>query len=339
MERLKVGLIGAGFIGMYHARVFDESFGSKLVAIADSDPSAKERVAKSFKCDFYSSYQEMLAKADIDAVSICLPDDNHVEPVLAAAKAKKHILLEKPMARTVADCLRIKEACDRNGVRLMIAHILRFDPGYRRLCDAVQNGEIGEVLHLSAGRKNSRLLAQRLKGQTSMLFYVGIHDIDAVQWCSRKRITRVYAQRVVNINRKWNSEDAIYVLANLGDNVIANFEYSWTFPANFPAGLRAKLDIYGSKSCAFLDRFDMGVEIYKEKDADLTYELTDLIHWPEFNGRVLGDLKYEIEHFIDALVNNRPFLMPTEDAISAVNVIEAIFESYTKNQPVEVKRV
>ena len=340
MERLKVGVIGAGFIGMYHARIFDESFGSELVAVADSDPSAKERVRKSFKkCDYYSSYEEMLKKADIDAVSICLPDDNHVEPCLAAAKAKKHILLEKPMARTVADCLKIKEACEKNGVRLMVAHILRFDPGYRRVYDAVKGGEIGEVLHLSAGRKNSRLLAQRLKGQTSMLFYVGIHDIDAVQWVSQKRITRVYAQRVVNINKKWNSEDAIYVLANLGDNVIANFEYSWTFPANFPAGLRAKLDIYGSKSAAFLDRFDMGLEIYKEKDAEQTYELTDIMHWPESHGRVLGDLKYELEHFIEALLNKQEFLMPTDDAISAVSVIEAIFESYKKNVPVDVKKV
>ena len=338
MERLKVGVIGAGFIGMYHARIFDESFGSELVAVADSDPSAKERV-KSFKrCAYYDSYEEMLRKADIDAVSICLPDDNHVEPCLAAAKAKKHILLEKPMARTAADCLKIKTACENNGVRLMVAHVLRFDPAYRRLYDAVKGGELGEVLHLSAGRKNSRLLAKRLMGQTSMLFYVGIHDIDAVQWVSQKRITRVYAQRVVNINKKYNSEDAIYVLANLGDNVIANFEFSWTFPANFPAGLRSRLDVYGSKSTAFLDRFDMGLQIYKEKDAEQTFELTDVAHWPESHGRVLGDLKYELEHFTDALLNNQDFLVPTDDALSAVSVIEAIFASYKKDAAVDVKK-
>lgn len=337
MEKLKIGVIGAGFIGWLHARIIHESFGADLVAIADANTKLKGRVKEEFNCGFYNSYEEMLKDADIDAVSICLPDDNHVSPAVAAAKAGKHILIEKPMARTVKDCLTIKNACDSSGVRLMPAHVLRFDPGYIRLSEAVKNGEIGDVIHLSAERKNSRLLAERLKGQTSMLFYVGIHDIDAVQWCSQKRITKVYAQRLVNINKKWNSEDCIYILANLGGSSIASFEYSWALPKNFPAGLKSKLEIYGTKSTAFLNRFNMGVEIFKEKDQDLPYELTDIIHWPEANERILGDLKYEVEHFVDAIINGKEFLMLMDDAISAVNVIEAIFESYQKNIPVEVK--
>jgi predicted dehydrogenase len=338
MKTLKVGVIGAGFIGSLHARIYRESFGSELVAIADSNPKVKDTVAKDLGCAYYSSYEEMLQKADIDAVSICLPDTDHVEPALAAARAKKHILLEKPMARTVKECLKIKEACDKSKVKLMVAHVIRFDPAYKRLYDAVHDGEVGEVLHVNAARRNSRLLAERLKGQTSMLFYVGIHDIDALQWCTHKKITRVFAQRVVNINKKWNSEDCIYILANLGDNAVASINYSWTFPANFPAGLRSNMEIYGSKSTALLDRFDMGLQIYKEKEAETTYELTDIIHWPEVNGRIEGDLKCEIEHFIDAIVNNKAPLMPTDDAISAVNVIEAILESCQKDAPVDVKR-
>lgn len=339
MTRLKVGLIGRGSIGWYHGRVLNESCNAELVAVADANPSIKDQVKKDFGCDFYTDYKEMLKKANIDAVSICLPDNNHVEPSIAAATAGKHILLEKPMARTVKDCLKIKKACDDNKIRLMVAHVLRFDPGYKRLYDSVKNNELGEVIHISAGRKNSKLLAQRLKGQTSMLFHVGIHDIDVVQWVSQKKITKVYAQRVVNINKKWNSEDCIYVLANLDGNAVVSFEFSWTFPENFPARLRAKLEVYGSKATAYLDRFDLGVQIYKEKDADLTLELTDIIHWPEVNGKIVGDLKYEIDHFCEAILKNEEFLVPTGDAISAVNVIESIFESYEKGIPVAVKKL
>ncbi len=339
MDQLKIGVIGAGYIGTYHARIIQESFGARLVAVADADPGAKDRVRKDFGCEFYSSYDELLKKADIDAVSICLPDDNHVAPAVSAAKAGKHILLEKPMARTVADCMKIAEAVEANNVTLMVAHVLRFDPGYTRLHDAVANGEIGEIIHMSAERRNSRLLAQRLRGQTSMLFYVGIHDIDMVQWCSGKRITRVYAQRIANINKKWDSEDCIYVLANLGDSAIVSLEYSWTFPETFPTGLKSKLEIHGSKSTAFLNRFDQGVQIYREKDAAQPFELTDILHWPETNDRVLGDLKYEIDHFIDAVRNKKQPLVKTSDAISAVNVIESIMESYKKSAPVDVKRL
>lgn len=339
MSKLKVGLIGAGFIGWNHGRVLTESCNAELVAVADANPDIGEKIKKDFGCEFYLDYKDMLENAEIDAVDICLPDDNHVEPCVAAANARKHILLEKPMARSVRDCLKIKDVCDDNNVRLMVAHLLRFDGGYKRIYDSVKNGELGDVLHISAGRKNSKLLAQRLKGQTSMLFYVGIHDIDAVQWVANKKITKVYAQRVVNINKKWNSEDCIYVLANLGENAIVSFEYSWALPENFPAGLRSKLEVYGSKATALLDRFDLGVQIYKEKDADLTLELTDYIHWPEINGKVVGDLKYEIDHFCEAILESKEFLMPTSDAISAVNVIEAIFESYEKGIPVEVKKL
>jgi len=339
MKKLKLGVIGAGFIGTIHARIFHESFGARLVAVADADRNAQDRVTKSFGCEYYSDYEEMLKNADIEAVSICLPDVHHVEPALAAARAGKHILLEKPMARTVEECLKIKNAVNKYGVKLMVAHVLRFDPAYKRARDAVANGEIGEVVHLSAERKNSRLLAQRLNGRTSMLFYVGIHDIDAVQWCAGQRITKVYAQRVVNINKEWNSEDCIYILANLGEKIIANFEYSWTLPENFPAGLKSKLEIYGSKSTALLNRFDMGLQIYKEKDTDLPYELYDMIHWPEANDRIVGDLKYELDHFIDSVQSGAEFLMPVDDAISAVNVIEAIMESYQRNVAVEVKKL
>ena len=108
MEQLKVGVIGGGFIGTIHARIFHESFGAQLVAVADAEAKVEDRVKQSFGCQFYTDYEQMLKEADIEAVSICLPDVNHVAPAVAAAKAGKHILLEKPMARTVEDCLKIK---------------------------------------------------------------------------------------------------------------------------------------------------------------------------------------------------------------------------------------
>jgi|LSQX01.1.fsa_nt_gb UDP-N-acetylglucosamine 3-dehydrogenase len=337
MGKLRVGVIGAGFIGTYHARIYAESHGAELVAIADVDKSRGAELKKTLGAAFYTDYREMLANEDIDAVDICLPDDNHVEPVVASAKAGKHILLEKPMARTVKDCKKIKEVCKENGVRIMVGHLLRFEPGYVRMYESVKNKEIGDVIHVSAGRRNSRLIAKRLKDSTSMLFYVGIHDIDALQWCTRKRITRVFAQRVVKVNKKWKSEDCIYVLANLGKDAVAHLEFSWVLPANFPCGLKSNLEIYGSKATAILNKFNQGVEIYREKDTDVPYELPDISHWPEYNGIVGGALKAEIDHFIDAIINKKKFVMPLDDMISAVNVIEAIMESYKKDAPVDVK--
>jgi predicted dehydrogenase len=221
----------------------------------------------------------------------------------------------------------------------MVGHILRFDGGYKRLYDSVKNNELGEVIHISAGRKTSKLLAEILKGRTSLLYHLGVHDIDIVQWVSQQKIKKVYAQRIINVNKKWNSEDCIYVTANLGENAVANFEFAWTFPKDFPAGISAKLEVFGTKATGFVNRCDLGVQIFKEKNENLPVEFTDIIHWPEINGKIVGDLKQEIDHFCEAVLKNEKFLMSTDDAISAVNVVESIFESYKKGIPIEVKEI
>ncbi|GAI84663.1 unnamed protein product, partial [marine sediment metagenome] len=92
-----------------------------------------QKVAERFHCDHYFDFAELLEREDIQAVSIVTPDPFHVELSIAAAEAGKHILLEKPIAQTVEEAQKIKKAADANGVRLMIAHILRFDSRYVQL--------------------------------------------------------------------------------------------------------------------------------------------------------------------------------------------------------------
>jgi predicted dehydrogenase len=339
MDKLRVGIIGCGYMGWFHARVYHESFGAELVAIADKSEDARAKVKSAFGCEVFDDYQGMLSRADIDVVDICMPDEMHVAPAVAAAAAGKHMLIEKPMATSVKDCLKIKNACDSAGVRFMVAHLLRFDPGYRRLYNAVKNGEAGEVIHLSAERKNPRLIAERLQGRASMLFYAGVHDIDLVQWIAQKQITKVYAQRISKLNKPWNTDDCIYILANLGEDTIANIEYSWVLPKSFPSRLKSKMEVYGSRAALFLNRPDRGVEIFKEKDAELPHEFTDVLHWPDLEGFIVGDLKYQIEHFIRAVKAKSDFLMDGRDAISAINVIEAITRSYETGKAVNVPEI
>ncbi|MDD5658548.1 MAG: Gfo/Idh/MocA family oxidoreductase [Actinomycetota bacterium] len=351
MEKLKAGVIGSGFFGRLHSKVISESESVKLVAIADKNKSLKKNIESFFNCNFYDNYMEMIEKEKLDFVSICTPDDLHVEPCVFAAENKVNILLEKPMARTVSDCHKIMDTCKKNNTRIMIAHLLRFDPAYKKLFDCVSNGDLGEVLHLSAERGSSKIVAEKLNGQTSLLFYIGVHDIDIAQWITGKKITKVYAQKVKYINNKWNMDDCISVLANFGDRTIGNFQFSLTFPKNFPAGLKSKFEIYCSKGTAFLNKFNQGLEIYKDteesfknfseeerwtKNVNLPFELVDITHWPDIYDKITGDLKNEIDHFISCLSKDKEFSMNAEDATSAVNVIEHIFKSISENKPLEI---
>lgn len=334
MKQLKFGVIGMGFIGFLHARVINEIPNSELVAVADMDKKALKKAAAMFGCKTYENYEEMLAKADIEAVSVCTPDQFHLAPALAVAHAGKHLLCEKPIATTLKEANMIREACDQAGVKLMVAHILRFDPRYVRLHDEITRGELGDLIHLRGKRHNGRGIVERLRGRISMLFYIGIHDIDIIQWFANSKITRVYAQKVAKVNSEYGSDDCIFVLANLASGAIASLEFSWSLPKNFPAGIYTNIEAVGSKGAGYVDILEQGVRIFREDGAACEYP--DTLHWPETNGRIMGDLRDEIEHFADAVLGGKEFIVPTEDAISAVAVIEAIFKSMDSGMPVDL---
>jgi predicted dehydrogenase len=334
MDTLRVGVIGVGFIGALHARIFKELPAAELVAVTDSDAALGRRRARELGCDYEDSIKALVQRKDIDAVSICTPDDFHVEPVLLAAEAGKHILLEKPIARTTQDALKIQSGCEKAGVRLMVAHILRFDPKYVCVHDEIDKGELGDLVHISAKKLNPRLTAQRIKNQTSILFYIGIHEIDVVQWFTGKRITRVVAQKAQKINKPYGADDCYFVLMTFENGVIGSLEFSWALPANYPVPIECGVEVVGSKGVAHLEVVGQGVRIYK----DAGEVIPELSVWPEVNHQIMGDLRVELEHFVAAVLSRTDFIMPTGDAVDAVRVVEAILKSADTTMPVDVKR-
>jgi len=94
-----------------HARIFSEIPTADLVAVADPDEERARKIGERFHCEYGSDPSELFNRKDIEAVSICTPDKYHVQPAVDAAKAGKHILLEKPIARTVKDAEKIKKVC------------------------------------------------------------------------------------------------------------------------------------------------------------------------------------------------------------------------------------
>lgn len=327
VKKLKVGVVGVGFIGELHARVFDEIPTADLLAVADPDEERAKKIGERFHCEYYFSPSELFNQKDVEAVSICVPDRYHVEPAIAAAKAGKHILLEKPIARTVKDAEEIKKAVEDNGVRLMVAHILRFDPRYVQLHDKIQRGDLGELIHIRAKRQNPKLIQDRLKGRTSMLYYIGVHDIDIVLWYAQSEIEEIYAKKV----SKMYDEDCIFALFSFKNGAVGSLEFSWSLPGNYPTGLWSEVEVVGTKGAGYIDVYDQGLKLFTDG-----FYLPDTLHWPEYNGQIFGDLRDELMHFVDATVNNKDFLMSTEDSIKAVGFIEACLKSIEKDAPIKL---
>lgn len=327
-----MGVIGLGFFGSRHASIWRDAHETELVAVCDLDQHIGQRIAAELGAVFEADPFALLARRDIDAVSLCLPDRDHETLAVAGAAAGKHMLLEKPLAHTTDAAVRIVQAAEAASVRLMIGHILRFDPRYVAVHQASEPELIGGPLHLLAKRNGVRGTARRLGSRTSILFYMGVHDVDALQWVARSPITRVYAQKVERLET--GNEDALYAVLNFENGAIGLLDYSWAWPNGLMNGYKAVLEVVGTRGAAFLDVHDQG--FYAVSDAAVTGGDTHL--WPEVNGRIVGDLADELRHFATAVLSGRPFVQHHREALAAIPVLDALAHSAVSGLPVEVRR-
>lgn len=332
MKTLGVGVIGLGFFGSRHASLHARHPATDLRAVCDVNPAAAEAVAAATGAEAMSDALALLARPDIDAVSICLPDRAHEAVAVAAARAGKAVLLEKPMAHTAAAARRIGAAFTESGARLMVGHILRFDPRYVQVHAASSPDILGEVIHVRAKRNGTRGTARRLGGASSILFYMGVHDVDAMQWVARSRIARVYARKREVLGT--GNEDALYAVVDFENGAIGSLDYSWAWPDGLMNGYRAALEIVGKRAAAYLDCSDQG--FYTVAQEGTSGGDTHL--WPEINGRIVGDLADEIDHFIMATLRDEPYLQPWQEAFDAIPVLDALASSALSGEVVTVDR-
>ncbi len=175
----------------------------------------------------------------------------------------------------------------------MIGHILRFDARYVQVFHAARPDNLGRPIHLRAKRNAIRSVARRLGTSSSILFYMGVHDVDAMQWIGRSKIAKVYAQKREALGT--GNEDALYAVLNFENGAIGSLDYSWAWPDGLMNGFRSAFEIVGTQSAAALDVSDQGLSFVT--DAGTTGGDTHL--WPEINGRIAGGLADEIDHFVD----------------------------------------
>lgn len=144
MKVSKFGVIGCGMIAHFHARAIRE-IGAELVACFDNFPIAAERYSKEFGCKAYADLNEFLADPEIQIVTICTPSGAHMDPAIAAARAGKHVIVEKPLEVTTERCDAIIKACEESGVVLSTIFPSRFHESSRTLKKAVESGRFGKL--------------------------------------------------------------------------------------------------------------------------------------------------------------------------------------------------
>jgi len=327
---LRAGVIGVGTFGSMHAKVYAEMESANLVAVADIQAERVQYFASQYGARGYTDYNELLEKEDLDIVSICTSDELHLKPVLAAAAAGKHILVEKPLAINVSDCDTMIQAAESAGVKLMVGQILRFDPRYYAARQAIADGQIGTPVHIFARRNNLLTSALRLGDHTSVLFFLGVHDIDFINWCVESKVERVYAESVVRTFPEKNIADSYLALIKFQDGTIASLEVSWILPASFSKRLDARFDAVGTEGAIYVDGSGQAVEIYRADESSCP----DVMYAPEIRGKYTGILRDEITHFVECVQQDKAPAVTGQDGKAAVEVVCAIARSMEKQQPV-----
>jgi UDP-N-acetyl-2-amino-2-deoxyglucuronate dehydrogenase len=190
MKPIKIGIIGCGGISRAHARGY-QSLTDLLQVNATCDvveANAAERGQQLGAKSVYTDYKKMLKEADIDAVDICLPHDIHAEVSIAALEAGKHVIVEKPIATTLAEADSMIVAANKAGMTLMVALNERYDPAHERIKQMIDDGTLGKLLCIRIDHNQNVVLPEghwirskeRLGG--GVLIGSGIHRVDLLRW-------------------------------------------------------------------------------------------------------------------------------------------------------------
>lgn len=232
MEKVRVAVIGCGFFGRMHAEVYKRLPNVELAAVCDVSEERANEVAKALGTLSYTDYNEVISRFDIDVVDICVPDDCHTEVVLKAVKAKKHILVEKPLADTIEGARKIYCAAEKYDKKFMVAHILRFDPRIVKAYEVIRNGDIGEIVYVTSRRVSPIIGAYRYARHCELITHSGVHDIDMVRWLVGSEYKTVYARGRQKRLKEENLDvyDAILALFTFENGVIYSLENCWVLP-------------------------------------------------------------------------------------------------------------
>lgn len=217
---LRIGVIGAGVMGTNHGRVLAGLPGVTLVGIIDPMPEHRDRAVELIGCKTFATLDELLL-AGVDAVTIAAPTHLHHEVALTCIGRGIHVLVEKPIASTVAEGREIVAAAKKAGVTLMVGHVERFNPAVAAIKQAIRDEDI-----LSIGITRVGPFPPRMSN-VGVVIDLAVHDIDLIRWFTDSEITEVQPQLSSAIAER---EDIALLQFRTASGVLAHINTNWLTP-------------------------------------------------------------------------------------------------------------
>lgn len=341
MERkLKGAIIGAGIFGSFQARAYTQIPYVEITAICDLSRERAAAVAAEYNIkEVYTDYNEMLANADCEFVSIATPDHVHAAAAIAAANAGKHILVEKPFATTREDALAMRDAIKKNGVRCMCDLHNRSSQPFAIAKQTIEEGNVGNVYSMYIRLNDNKSVATDMlswSSQSSILWFLGSHSLDILCYLCGSRPKTVYSLSRKGILEKMGVDtvDMYQTSIEFENGCIAQMENGWIIPNGNTALIDLKCNIMCEKGAFNINgsNSDMLQVLTEERTST-----PNCIARPVINGTVEGFAPANIRSFVEGLYYDKPFNISVDEAVDCVLALLAIMESAETKQVVEVK--
>ena len=333
MKRIKVAILGAGFISEIHVESYHRFVPeAEIVAVYTRDATkAKAFADKHTIAQSFDDLDAVINESGCDVVDICLPNFLHASATLKAAAAGKHIIIEKPLAITLEEADAMIDACNKAGVKLMYAEELCFAPKYERVRQMVNEGAVGTVYMLKQSEKHSGPHSDwfydiNLSGG-GVLMDMGCHAIAWFRWMlNNAPIKSVYASMSTVLHKaRTKGEDNSVVILEFENGVTAVAENSWAKHG----GMDDKSEVHGTGGVVYADLFMGNAAIsysktgygYAMEKADTTIGWSFTVFEEVFN----QGYPHELKHFIECVQQNKQPLVTGEDGRAVLEVMYAAY--------------
>jgi len=342
-SKLGVGIVGLGLIARTHAAAYKALVDVDVIVGCDIDPSAAARFAGEFDCKTYSDMQDVINDPDVDVVDLILPHYLHHEAAMAVLDAKKHLIIEKPVAGTYRESMSICQKAEEAGVHFMVAENTRYIAAYMAVEKLLKAGVIGDVIHARTFLRSNEKdhLSQPGYWRTKfslgggLVMDTGAHSFYLLKWLLGD-FDEVLGFSTKVFPLKNEIEDTAEVHGRLSSG--AHFSCGFTSVSEIPHSER--LELYGTRGGILVDQMANPVVKLFRGHQDFDGEsVAGIAFGPDAwhpGGWHYESVITEVTDYIRSLVEGRLPMINSYDCAYAMRVVEASYESIESGESVRI---
>lgn len=344
MTKLKIAVIGCGSIAQHrHLLEYADNGQVELTAVCDIVEERVQAIGQLYGAKAYTSYEELLAEEEIDAVSVCLPNYLHAPVSIAALNAGCHVLCEKPMATSKEEAEQMIQAAEKNNKKLMIAHNQRFVPSHVKAKELIESGEIGKVYSFRTAFGHGGPEGWSAEGEDSWFFKkeqafigamgdLGVHKADLLRYILGQEFVDVAGFIENNAKENITVDDNAVCILRTENGTVGTMAASWAYN---PKEDNSTI-IYGEKGTLRLEDDPVYSLVAQYTNGDVVkYELGKI----QSNDEGGQSDSHVINHFVDCIVNDTQPLITGEEGMKSLEVILAALRSGETRQISSLERV